>query len=316
MDGWVHFQAVKASVSLAAVLRAYGVNELRARRPGQLEGRCPIHGGQRADAFHASLTKNAFHCFACQAHGNVLDFVAAMEHCSIRQAALRLAMQFPECSAMQSMIGKTGNWLGKKKDVNRPLPFVLRGVDSSHPYLTARGILAETAAVFGVGFYGGSGLMSGRVVIPIHDASGTLVAYAGRAIDGAVPKYRLPSGLLKSQLLFNLHRATAINEPAVVVVEGFFDCMTVHQAGVRSVVALMGTVLSDHGQELLLQRFRQVVLMLDGDTAGRHGAEVIAGRLGGRCAVRVVTVPASKQPDQLDSDEIRSLLGEDLKQVR
>lgn len=133
-------------------------------------------------------------------------------------------------------------------------PFVLRGVDSSHPYLTARGILLKTAVLFGVGFYSGPGLMSGRVVIPIHDASGTLVAYAGRAIDGAVPKYRLPAGLLKSQLLFNFHRAAAVNEPAVVVVEGFFDCIKVHQAGVGSVVALMGTALSDQGQQLLLQR--------------------------------------------------------------
>jgi len=234
----------------------------------------------------------------------------------MRQAALRLAMQFPECSAMQSVIGETRNWLGKNKDANRPLPFVLRGVDSSHPYLTARGILLQTAVLFGAGFYGGPGLMSGRVVIPIHDALGTLVAYAGRVIDDAVPKYRLPSGFLKSQLLFNFHRAAAVNTFAVVVVEGFFDCVKVHQAGVRSVVALMGTALSDQGQQLLLQRFRQVTLMLDGDTAGRHGTEVIAGRLAGRCAVRVVAVPASKQPDQLDSDEIRGLLGEDLKQVR
>src|ERR1039457_87084 len=93
MRGWVDFGAVKQAVSLEAVLRHYHVPGLRKRGP-QLTGRCPIHRGQREDSFRASLSKNAFHCFACQAGGNVLDFVAAMEQCSIRQAALRLQQWF------------------------------------------------------------------------------------------------------------------------------------------------------------------------------------------------------------------------------
>ena len=320
-NGWVDFQAVKASVSLAEVLRHYGVEHLRGRRPGQLEGRCPIHGGQRTDAFQASLSKNAFHCFACQAHGNVLDFVAAMEHCSVRQAALRLAMWLPERSATRPMAslpaaGRTANWLGKNKGLNRPLSFVLRGVDNSHPYLGDRGIVPQTTALFGVGFYGGPGLMSGRIVIPIHDALGRLVAYVGRSVNGAVPKYHLPSGFLKSEVLFNFHRATAVSRPAAVVVEGYFDCLRVYQAGVRSVVALMGTALSEDGEKLLLQRFSRLLLMLDADAAGRRGAERIASRLAGKCSVRIVTVPAGKQPDQLDSEEICLLMGADLNQLR
>jgi hypothetical protein len=87
------------------------------------------------------------------------------------------------------------------------------------------GILPETAARFGVGFYGGPGLMSGRVVIPIHDAHGQLVAYAGRSVDGMAPKYRLPSGFLKSQVLFNFHRAAPSHQTDAVVVEGYFDCL-------------------------------------------------------------------------------------------
>ena len=77
MGDWVQFRALKEAVSLEAVLHHYQVPGLRRRR-SQLEGCCPIHRGQRDDSFRASLTKNVFHCFACQAQGNVLDFVSAM----------------------------------------------------------------------------------------------------------------------------------------------------------------------------------------------------------------------------------------------
>ena len=93
MKGWADFRALKEAVSLEAVLRHYQVLGLRRRRD-QLAGRCPIHQGTRDDSFRAHLSNNVFHCFACHAGGNVLDFVAAMEKCSIRDAALRLQQWF------------------------------------------------------------------------------------------------------------------------------------------------------------------------------------------------------------------------------
>jgi DNA primase len=318
---WVDFRVVKASVSLAEVLRGYGVDWLRSRRPGQLEGRCPIHRGGRVDTFHVSLTKNAFQCFACQAQGNVLDFVAAMEPCSVREAARVLARRYPvPASGPGALLGATvgfaggeqANWLGKNEASNQPLSFTLRGVDGSHPYLKARGILPETAARFGAGFYAGPGLMSGRLVIPVHDARGNLVAYAGRSLDGTPPKYRLPAGLVKSQVLFNLHRTAALDDKAVIVVEGYFDCLKVHQAGFPMVVALMGTVLFPATEVLLLERFRRVMLMLDGDESGRQATNRIAAQLASKCFVRRVTVPAGRQPDQLSSADIAALLAGNL----
>ena len=71
--------------------------------------------------------------------------------------------------------------------------------------------------------------MAGRVVIPIHDENGFLVAYAGRSLDETDPKYRFPPRFRKSLVLFNLHRAAAEGK-SVIVVEGFFDCFKVHQA--------------------------------------------------------------------------------------
>ncbi len=95
-----------------------------------------------------------------------------------------------------------------------------------------------------MGLYAGPGLLSGRVVIPLHDERGRLGAYCSRSLDGTQPRYKFPAGFPKSRVLFNLHRAAASGEAGVVVVEGFFDCLKVHQAGFRSVVALMGSALS------------------------------------------------------------------------
>ena len=89
MSNWVDFAAIKRNIELAPLLRRYQV-KLRRRGKDQYRGCCPIHGGQGAEAFHANLRQNVFHCFSCGAGGTVLDFVAAMERCSLRQAALQL----------------------------------------------------------------------------------------------------------------------------------------------------------------------------------------------------------------------------------
>ena len=91
---------------------------------------------------------------------------------------------------------------------------------------------------------------------------------------------------------------------AVVVVEGFFDCMNVWQAANQTVVALMGSTLSDEQERLICDRFRMVTLFLDGDEAGRTAAAGIAGRLMRRVYVHVVDLPDGKQPDMLTPEEI------------
>jgi DNA primase len=140
---------------------------------------------------------------------------------------------------------------------------------------------------------------------PIHDESGELVAYAGRSVNQSNPRYKFPTGFRKSQVLFNLHRVTSTE---VVVVEGFFDCMTVWQSHGPMVVALMGCSLSRYQEQLLLRHFRRVTLLLDGDAAGRHGANTIAERLVRKLYVRIVNAPEGTQPDQLTLDELNRLL--------
>lgn len=106
----------------------------------------------------------------------------------------------------------------EKRGAPAPLGFVLRGVDSAHPYLATGGIASQTASHFGIGFYAGPGLLTGHLVIPIHDAHGRLVAYCSPSLDGTEPRYRFPPGSPKSEVLFNLHRAAPTGERSVVVV--------------------------------------------------------------------------------------------------
>jgi DNA primase catalytic core, N-terminal domain len=159
----------------------------------------------------------------------VLDFVAAMEGSSIREAALQLQgwRDSTDRSVAPAAAGFTRRKLvTKKRSINPPMGFALE-LDRRHPYLARRGNEPVTADHFGVGYFRGHGLMSGRIAIPIHDDAGRLVAYCGRAVDGVEPRYRFPAGFQKSQVLFHFHWARAAGGDQVIVVEGFFDCMRV-----------------------------------------------------------------------------------------
>lgn len=92
------------------------------------------------------------------------------------------------------------------------------------------------------------------------------------------------------------------------VVEGFFDCMKVHQAGIRSVVALTGSVLYEPQRHVLLERLSRVILLLDGDPTGRKASTVIAQKLSPHCSVRAVLLPDGVQPDQLPVKDIGDIL--------
>jgi len=187
MNDWVSFSEIKSRVALEQVLRRYQIDWLRRSGLHQYRGRCPIHQGEGTEAFHANLKRGVFHCFACGAGGNVLDFVSAMEGCSIREAAIRLQETHGDHSASTPWVQSGGTeerkLVTKKREGNPPLSFQL-DLDRRHPYLARRGVEAAVADYFGVGYFAGRGLMSHRLAIPIHDPGGRLVAYSGRALNG------------------------------------------------------------------------------------------------------------------------------------
>jgi DNA primase len=344
MEVWVDFKAVKQAVLMEQVVARYGV-PMRKVNAASLRGRCPLpcHGSKDSrESFTVNTAKNVWSCLSasCVAArggskgGNALDFTAAMEACTVRDAALKLATWFavPGSGPGEQQPGRAEAEQGRQEpapttvggqepqkpvsekkgdgssdEPNKPLTFLLHGVDLAHPYLASRGLTGETAAKFGVGFFPGRGSMAGRVVLPIHDQHGQLVAYAGRAVDQAEPRYKFPAGFRKSLELFNYHRAATSGKPAVIVVEGFFDCLKVDQAGFPAVVALMGSSCSKRQEDLLVEKFQRVVLLLDGDDAGRAGAAEIAARIVRRRWVRVIDLPDGKQPDMLSEEELKQL---------
>src|SRR5271165_113942 len=161
MASWIEFEAIKRRVPLTAVLEHYRIGELRRSGKDYLRGRCPLHGGDGRETFHANTAEQVFHCFSCGAGGSVLDLVAAIEDCSLREAAEKLSDWRGELALDDREWKPT---VTKKIESVPLLGFRLRGVDLRHPYLSKRGLSETTAVEFGVGFYGGPGLMSQRLV--------------------------------------------------------------------------------------------------------------------------------------------------------
>jgi DNA primase len=196
------------------------------------------------------------------------------------------------------------------------LKFRLEKLEREHPYLTERGLTLETIVDFGAGFCA-KGTMADRIAIPIHNPQGEVVAYAGRFPGEPSedrPKYKLPTGFRKSLELFNIDRA--VKEPGhlpLVIVEGFFDCMTLHQNGCRKVVALMGSSMSAAQEELIRRHTNQtihVIVMLDEDDAGRTGRDDIAARLAKFVFVKIhVFEKEGSQPEHLSPEEVANIVG-------
>jgi DNA primase len=177
---------------------------------------------------------------------------------------------------------------------NVPLTWAYEHLDQEHPYLAERGLSKETIAHFGVGYQAGKGMMHGRVVIPIHNEAGELVAYVGRwpgEPPQDEPKYKFPPKFAKAQVLYNLHRAQEYATDGLIVVEGFMSVFALWQQGRRNVVALMGCSLSEAQEQLLVETVGtrgRILLALDADDAGRKGMKDAADRLVSQVFVRTV----------------------------
>jgi len=311
------FKSIKQRIPIDHVLARYGV-KLRSVGPHTLCGPCPLptHTSRKSrESFSVNLSLQVWSCqsASCIAArggrigGHLIDLVTIMERCGLREAGLRLQDWFSVRAPHPAPV-RAPAMASYAAEPNRPLGFALQGIDTRHPYLAQRGISPATARLFGVGMYHGDGFLAGRCVIPIRDEKSQLVAYVGRAVNSEEPKYRFPAGFRKSQVLFNLDRAMQTGGNKVIVVEGFFDALKVHQAGHPAVVALMGSSFSQRQSELLLIHFTSVTLMLDGDEPGWRAAEVIAKLLTPKVPVNKVELPNRIQPDQLSSAEINVLV--------
>ncbi len=338
---FVDFKAIKAAITMEQLLGHYNILDQFKRTGDSLNGPCPIHKGSNPTQFRVSTTKNIWNCFSdCEHGGNALDFICKMEKCSIHAAALKAIEWFnldPEAMAgekpetdepgkaapapkpkIKPAVNEEGEGDGGRPQglPNAPLKFRLDKLERTHPYLTEqRGLTSETIVDFGIG-YCNKGMMADRIAIPIHNVKGEVVAYAGRFVGAppeGTPKYKLPPGFRKSQELFNLDRA--IKEPAdkpLLIVEGFFDAMKIHDHGYRKVVAIMGATLSATQEELIRQHTTSdshVIVMLDENEAGKAGREDIACRLSKFCFVRVHQFEKpDMEPEHLTDAELADIV--------
>lgn len=324
MARWISFRQLREHVSMENILRHYGLMDKLMRGKDEVIGLCPFHE-ETTSSFHASLTKNVFHCFGCQRKGNILDFVALTEKLDVRQAAFMIQEWFQVSSgdASQSAVHPSEIQAGasgtryEASGENPPLTIRLKSLNPKHPYLAERGLEKDTIEYFGLG-YCSRGLMRGRVVIPIHNERSELVAYSGRYPGEPPedrPKYLLPSGFRKSHVVFNLSRAGAsARETGLVVVEGFFDVFRVWQAGFHQVVAIMGSSLSERQRDLLAASVGpqgKITLFLDQDDAGRTCLSQCLDELSPRVFVKALRLPnEGDQPDRLSKEQIQQILAD------
>jgi DNA primase len=339
-SSFVDFKAIKAAITMEQVLGHYGLLAKFVKKGDSLNGPCPIHKGENPTQFRVSLSKNIWNCFSkCKGGGNVLDFISRMEDVSIHSAALKaiewfhldvksVARDSDHAEEDQHSETRDKSSPAPKKPesrqpatedasaLNKPLKFRLEKLERSHPYLVHRGFTVETVVDFGAGFCA-KGMMAGRIAIPIHNPDGEVVAYAGRLIDepnNDSPKYKLPPGFKKSLELFNIDRAFKESpELPLVIVEGFFDCMMLHQQGHRKTVALMGSTMSAAQEELIRKHTHgnsRVIVMLDEDEAGQAARQDIAARLSPFCFVKThVFDESGMQPEHLSAQELRDIVG-------
>jgi DNA primase len=280
------FKAVKKAVSMERLLTHYNLLDGLVQKGKSLKGTCPFC---ESGAFSVSLEKNAWQCFSCRKSGNVLDFAGHMEGVKApREAAVFLTEAFsvgekPTAETptktprrkRKENVKKEGDASGtppapeaKPQDPvpeeNPPLPFELQNVDLEHPTLEELGVSKGTLSAFRIGHYGGKGMFKGRIVFPIHNRKGELVAYGG--INPNAPSERLyPPKYHRELDLFNALRAGLEQPNPLVIVEHPADVVALFEYGIASAVALMGEGMSESqaniAEELLGKRGRATLFL-------------------------------------------------------
>jgi len=287
---------------------------------------CPFHP-EKTPSFVVSPEKQIFKCFGCGVGGNAITFVEKYEGVSFFEAVKRVAeicgVELPEgeFKEEESSTGEFGE---------RAAKLFHSHVDKVLPYLEERGIDRETAQKFLLGYAprgylkelkdfpkevlealglinrSGKEFFAERLIIPIFNHSGRVVAFAGRALkEGASPKYiNSPesSAFKKGSLLYGFYQSKEeiLKRREVIVVEGYFDVISLHKAGVKRAVAPMGTSLTENHGRFIKRYCQKPLLLFDGDSAGRKATVRSAGiffKLG--CEPLVVQLPDGEDPDSM-----------------
>lgn len=313
------------------------------RRGKNLVGLCPFHS-EKTPSFTVYPENGSFYCFGCGVGGDVFTFTGLIENLdymeSIKLLAERSGISLPQDGYDDSM-----QRLKKKiYDINRDTArffhsFLMSpGGKWALDYLTGRGLTVKTIKHFGLGAapdswdalihhlkekgYTESDMLAAnvigksnrggfydrfrkRVMFPIINIRGNIVAFSGRAMPGEdkqVGKYVNTADTpvyKKSENLFGINFAKSVCSERVILVEGNMDVISLHQAGFENTVAPLGTAFTTEQANLLSRYTKEIVLMLDADAAGQKAVRRASGLLENTgLSVRVVVIPDGKDPDE------------------
>jgi DNA primase len=333
---------LRARTSLSALI-GRSIKVTKAGR--EYKACCPFHN-EKTPSFTINDEKGFYHCFGCSAHGDAIRWMTDQRGLSFMDAVKELAdtagMQVP---AADPRIAKQAEERAGLHDVMAAAQdyFVnaLNGIDgaAARTYLQKRGLRADIIEQFGFGFAPNSktalrsalkqfgdpllieaGMLikvddkepydrfRGRLMIPIRDARGRVIAFGGRILGDGEPKYlNSPDTPLfdKGRTLYNLNVCSPASRSTgrVIVVEGYMDVIALAQAGFPDAVAPLGTALTEQQIEMLWRMTEKPLLCFDGDNAGQKAAMRAADRalplLKPGHSLQFVTLPDGQDPDDL-----------------
>ena len=313
------------------------------RRGKNLVGLCPFHS-EKTPSFTVYPENGSFYCFGCGVGGDVFTFTGLIENLdymeSIKLLAERSGISLPQDGYDDSMQRLKKRIYDINRDTARFFHSFLMspGGKWALDYLTGRGLTVKTIKHFGLGAapdswdalihhlkekgYTESDMLAAnvigksnrggiydrfrkRVMFPIINIRGNIVAFSGRAMPGEdkqggkyvntadTPVYK------KSENLFGINFAKSVCSERVILVEGNMDVISLHQAGFENTVAPLGTAFTTEQANLLSRYTKEIVLMLDADAAGQKAVRRASGLLENTgLSVRVVVIPDGKDPDE------------------
>ncbi len=311
------------------------------RRGRNMVGLCPFHG-EKTPSFNIYTENGSFYCFGCGVGGDVITFIMKIENLdyidAVKFLAQRAGLNMPENSYDDSMADLRNRIYEANRCAARYFFEMLhtpQGIDAMN-YLRDRALSEKTIRRFGLGFApaqryslcrhlksrgfteseivaanlafksrNGHGIFdrfSNRVMFPIIDLRGNVIAFGGRIMTDEKPKYLNTSDtpvFKKSANLFSLNNAKNTGDRTLILCEGYMDVIAVNQAGFQNAVATLGTALTDE-QAMLMKRYAdEVVICYDADEAGQKATQRAIGILrGAGLLIRVLTVPDGKDPDE------------------
>ncbi|SDG59323.1 DNA primase [Propionivibrio dicarboxylicus] len=302
---------------------------------------CPFHN-EKSPSFTVSPTKQFYHCFGCGAHGSAISFLMEFSGLgfvdAVKDLAARAGLQVPEEAGRRSHEGpKLASLTDLMARAAKYYYEQLKHSPKAIEYLKGRGVSGEVAQKFGIGYapdgwqnlgaafedYTRSELQTvglviqneqgrlydrfrDRVMFPIVNQKGEVIAFGGRVLGSGEPKYlNSPETPLfeKGREVFGLPQArTALREKnTVIVVEGYMDVVALAQHGVGNAVATLGTATTATHVQKLLRQVDRIVYCFDGDNAGRKAAwralENSLDALPEQKSIGFVFLPETEDPD-------------------